>query len=114
MASTRKMERLAQSLGIESISAGQVLMMTKELDDQVAWFRSRPLEREYPVIWVGALHEKIRFGGRVTSMTVLVVAGVTMEGRREILVCEPMMSESEETYRSLFENFKSGVWRRFG
>ena len=48
--STRKMERLARSLGREGISAGQVSVMTKELDDQVARFRSRPLEREYPVI----------------------------------------------------------------
>jgi len=104
--STRKMERLAQSLGIEGISAGQVSAMTKELDDQVARFRSRPLEREYPIIWVDALYEKIRFDGRVISMAVLVVAGITIEGHREILACEPMMNESEETYRILFNNLK--------
>jgi len=104
--STRKMERLARSLGIEGISAGQVSVMTKELDEQVARFRSRPLEREYPLIWVDALYEKIRFDGRVVSMAVLVVAGVTGEGRREILACEPMVNESEETYRILFENLK--------
>lgn len=104
--STRKMERLARSLGIEGISAGQVSVMTKELDDQVARFRSRPLEREYPVIWVDALYEKIRFDGRVISMAVMVVAGITVEGRREILACEPMMNESEETYRILFDKLK--------
>lgn len=104
--STRKMERLARSLGIEGISAGQVSAMTKELDEQVARFRSRPLEREYPLIWVDALYEKIRFDGRVVSMAVLVVAGVTGEGRREILACEPMVNESEETYRILFGNLK--------
>ena len=104
--STRKMERLVQSLGIEGISAGQVSVMAKELDDQVSWFRSRPLEREYPVIWVDALYEDIRFDGRVTSMAVLVVAGITVEGRRDILACEPMMTESEETYRALFANLK--------
>lgn len=101
--STRKMERLAQSLGIDGISAGQVSAMTKELDAQVAQFRSRPLEKEYPVIWVDALYEKIRFDGRVISMAVLVVAGITVDGRRDILACEPMMNESEETYGSLFE-----------
>lgn len=104
--STRKMERLAQSLGIEGISAGQVSTMTKELDKQVAQFRSRPLEKEYPIIWVDALYEKIRFDGRVISMAVLVVVGITVEGHREILACEPMMNESEETYRSLFDNLK--------
>lgn len=104
--STRKMERLAQSLGIEGISAGQVSAMTKGLDEQVAQFRSRPLEKEYPVIWVDALYEKIRFDGRVISMAVLVVAGITVDGRRDILACEPMMNESEETYGSLFERLK--------
>ncbi len=104
--STRKVERLAQSLGIEGISAGQVSTMTKELDEQVTQFRSRPLEREYPAIWVDALYEKIRFDGRVISMAAMVVAGITVEGHREILACEPMMSESEETYRSLFNNLK--------
>ncbi|MDD3250006.1 MAG: IS256 family transposase [Smithellaceae bacterium] len=104
--STRKMERLAQSLGIEGISAGQVSAMTKGLDEQVTQFRSRPLEKEYPVIWVDALYEKIRFDGRVISMAVLVVAGITVDGRRDILACEPMMNESEETYGSLFERLK--------
>jgi len=80
--------------------------MTKELDDQVSQFCSRTLEREYPVIWVDALYEKIRFDGRVISMAVLVVAGITVEGHREILACEPMMNESEETYRILFNNLK--------
>jgi len=104
--STRKMERLAQSLGIEGISAGQVSAMTKGLDEQVTQFRSRPLEKEYPVIWVDALYEKIRFDSRVISMAVLVVAGITVDGRRDILACEPMMNESEETYGSLFERLK--------
>lgn len=104
--STRKMERLARSLGIEGISAGQVSAMTKDLDEQVARFRTRPLEREYPIIWVDALYEKIRFDGRVISMAVLVVAGITVEGHLEILACEPMMNESEETYRALFAALK--------
>ena len=104
--STRKMERLAQSLGIENISASQVSAMTKELDNQVSQFRTRSLEKEYPVIWVDALYEKIRFDGRVIIMAVLVVAGITVEGHREILACEPMMNESEETYRILFNNLK--------
>jgi putative transposase len=104
--STRKMERLAHSLGIEGISAGQVSAMTKALDEQVEQFRTRPLDREYPIIWVDALYEKIRFDGRVISMAVLVVAGITVEGHREILACEPMMNESEETYRILFDNLK--------
>ena len=105
--STRKMERLARSLGLDGLSAGQVSVMTKELDEQVARFRTRPLEREYPVIWVDALYEKIRYDGSVVSMAVLVVVGITLEGRRDILACEPMINESEETYKALFRNLKA-------
>jgi putative transposase len=62
--------------------------------------------KEYPVIWVDALYEKIRCNGRVITMAVLVVAGITVDGRREILACEPMMNESEEIYGNLFESLK--------
>jgi transposase-like protein len=104
--STRKIERLAKSMGIEGISAGQVSEINKELDEQVRQFQTKPLEKTYPVIWVDALYEKIRYDGRVVTMAVLVVAGVTLEGRRDILAVEPMLRESEETYRELFEKLK--------
>jgi transposase-like protein len=80
--------------------------MTKELDDQVVRFRSRPLENDYPLIWGDALYEKIRYDGRVISMAVLVVAGVTRDGRREMLACAPMLQASQETYRALFTTLK--------
>jgi putative transposase len=104
--STRKMERLAQSLGIESLSAGQVSEITKDLNDQVEWFRTRPLEKEYPVIWVDALYEKVRCERHVINMAVAVVQGLTNEGNREILAVEPMFAESEDTYTHLFEQLK--------
>lgn len=104
--STRKIERLAKSMGIEGISAGQVSELNKDLDEQVRYFRTRPLEKIYPVIWVDALYEKIRYDGRVVTMAVLVVAGITLEGTRDILIVEPMLRESEETYRELFEGLK--------
>lgn len=104
--STRKMERLAQSLGIESLSAGQVSEITKDLNEQVEWFRTRPLEKEYPVIWVDALYEKVRCERHVISMAIAVVQGLTKEGNREILAVEPMYAESEDTYTHLFEQLK--------
>jgi putative transposase len=105
--STRKMERLAQSLGIESLSAGQVSEITKDLNEQVEWFRTRPLEKEYPVIWVDALYEKVRCERHIISMAIAVVQGLTSEGNREILAVEPMYAESEDTYTHLFEQLKS-------
>ena len=104
--STRKMERLAQSLGIESLSASQVSEITKDLNNQVEWFRTRPLEKEYPVIWIDALYEKVRCEKHVISMAIAVVQGITKEGNREILAVEPMYAESEDTYTHLFEQLK--------
>lgn len=105
--STRKIEKLAKSLGIESLSRGQVSNITKELNDQVQAFRERHLEEVYPVLWVDALYEKVRYQGCVQSMAVLVVCGITMDGKRDILAIEPMLEESESTYKCLFENLKS-------
>lgn len=104
--STRKIEKLAKGLGIDSISRSQVSQITKELNDQVAAFRECPLQKTYPVLWVDALYEKIRYGRHVKNMAVLVVIGIDGSGRRDILAIEPMQEESESTYRELFENLK--------
>jgi putative transposase len=105
--STRKIEKLAKSLGIDSISRSQVSQITKELNDQVTDFRERPLQKTYPVLWVDALYEKIRCGHHVQNMAVMVVIGVDEWGRRDILAVEPMQEESEATYRELFEKLKT-------
>ncbi len=110
--STRKIERLAKSMGIEQISASQVSEVNKELDVMVKEYRTRSLQEEYPILWVDALYEKIRESGHVEHMAVLVVKGVALDGTAQILAIEPMHNESEETYRTLFRNLKShGVKR---
>jgi putative transposase len=112
--STRKIERLAKSLGIENLSASQVSEINKGLNEQVEAFRTRLLEKEYPVLWVDALYEKIRTNGRVVNMAVLIVTGITTSGIREILAVEPVYGESEETYTQLFDKLKGrgleSVW----
>lgn len=105
--STRKMDRLAKSLGIENLSRSQVSNMAKELDEQVEAFRNRPLnDSRYPVLWVDALYEKVRYDGHVVSMAIQVVCGVNEEGTREVLAIEPMLEESRESYTQLFEKLK--------
>lgn len=104
--STRKIERLAKSLGIESISASQVSQINKGLNEQVEEFRNRPLQKIYPVIWVDALYEKIRDNHRVSNMAVHVVCGLTLDGKREILAVEPMYEESEASYTTLIQSLK--------
>ena len=104
--STRKMDRLTKTLGNESISRGQVSVLTKELNEQVDAFRQRKLEATYPVLWVDALYERIRDNRAVKNMAVLVVTGINTEGKREILAVEPMYEESTATYTKLFDNLK--------
>lgn len=101
-ASTRKMGRLARSLGIEDIGASRVSDLTQGLDGMAESFRSRPLEEEYPVLWVDALYEKVRQFDRVVNTAVLVVKAVGMQGLVHILAVEPMAEESERTYPGLF------------
>jgi transposase-like protein len=104
--STRKIEKLARSLGIENLSRSQVSEMTKGLNEQVQEFRSRPLTGRYPVIWIDALYEKVRVDGRIVSMAVLVVCGVNAQGQREVLAVEPMLDESKESCSQLFQCLK--------
>jgi len=112
--STRKIERLAKSLGIQDISAGQVSEMNKDLNQQVDSFRNRTLSQEYPIIWIDAVYEKIRANHSVVNMAILIVKGINTEGKREILAVEPMYDESAESWGFLFENLKkrglSKVW----
>lgn len=105
--STRKMKKLAKSLGIDSLSHSQVSEMAKGLDEQVEEFRSRRLDdTAYPVLWVDALYEKIRYDGRVVSMAVLLVCGVDEHGQRHILAVEPMLEESKQSYTQLISSLK--------
>ena len=76
--STRKMEKLAQSLGIENLSSSQVSEMTKGLNEQVNEFRNRTLSNTvYPIFGVDALYEKVRVDGRIVSMAVVWMKMVT-------------------------------------
>ena len=110
--STRKMEKLARSLGIENLSRSQVSEMTKGLNEQVRDFRSRPLTGHYPVIWTDALYEKARVDGRVVSMAVLVACGVSEQGQREVLAVEPMMRNPKKVTPSCFKAYGSEGWKR--
>lgn len=105
--STRKIDKLTKTLGIESISRGQVSVITKELNEQVEAFRKRKLESTYPVLWVDALYERIRDNRMVKNMAVLVVTGINIEGKRDILAVEPMYEESASTYTKLFKSLKA-------
>ena len=104
--STRKIEKIAAKLGLESLSASQVSEINKGLDDMVEEFRNRKLDKEYPVLWADALYEKIRDNHRVVSKAVMVIKAVNMDGQQEILAVEPMENESEQTYSTVFRRLQ--------
>ncbi len=84
--STRRMEKLVESLGITRLSKLQVSAMAAELDDRVADFRSRPLDAgPYTFVAANALVLKVREGGRVVNVDALVATGVNADGHREMV-----------------------------
>ena len=84
--STRRMEKLVESLGITRLSKSQVSTMAAELDAQVADFRTRPLDAgPYTFVAADALVLKVREGGRVVNVHALLATGMNGDGHREIL-----------------------------
>ncbi|GAA2731473.1 IS256 family transposase [Actinocorallia aurantiaca] len=84
--STRRVDKLVEQLGIKGISKSQVSELSKSLDAQVEAFRSRPLDSgPYTFVWIDALTQKVREGGRIINIHVLVATAVNADGRRKIL-----------------------------
>ncbi len=84
--STRRMEKLVETLGIKRLSRSQVSVMARELDEQVESFRTRPLDAgPYTFLAVDALVLRVREGGRVVPVHALVATAVNADGHREIL-----------------------------
>ena len=111
--SSRKIERIAKSLGIENISASQVSEINKGLDEQVESFRNRKLEAEYPFIWVDAVYEKIRdYDNRVVSYAFMTAMGINARGKKELLAIEAFNSESTETWKAFFNKLKDRGLKR--
>jgi putative transposase len=83
--STRRVERLMETLGLAGISKSRVSEIAGELDEAVEAFRQRPLDGEYPYLWLDALEVRCREEGRIVNVSVVVATGVSTEGHREIL-----------------------------
>jgi transposase-like protein len=82
--STRRVEHLAEAMGISGLSKSQVSELAGSLDEEVAAFRNRPLQ-VYPYVWVDGLAVKCREGGRIVNVCVVVATGVNSDGQRETL-----------------------------
>jgi transposase-like protein len=101
--STRRVDGLVKTLGIEGISKSQVSEMAKSLDCEVAAFRARPLdEGPYPYLWLDALAMKVREEGRIVRVAVVVATAVSADGLREILGLDVFTSEDEAAWSAFF------------
>ena len=103
--STRRMDKLVQQLGITGLSKSQVSEMAKDLDDHVEQFRTRPLhDGPYTFVAADALTMKVREGGRVVKVAVMVATGINADGYREVLGIHTATTESGAGWLAFFRN----------
>jgi putative transposase len=93
--STRSVDDLVKSLGMSGISKSQVSRLCEEIDERVTAFLDRPIEGDWPYLWVDATYVKVRQAGRIVSVAVIVAVGVNSDGRREVLGMDIGPSEAE-------------------
>ena len=112
--STRRVDDLIKALGCDGISSSQVSRICEQLDEVVDSFLGRPLDGgPYPYVWLDGLTQKVREGGRIVNVCVVVATGVNAEGQREILGMDVGASEDGAFWlaflRSLTARGLSGV-----
>src|SRR6476469_10975154 len=93
--STRSVDELVKAMGMTGISKSQVSRLCGEIDGKIAAFLDRPLEGEWPYIWLDATYVKARRDGRIVSVAVIIAVGVNDDGRREVLGLAIGASEAE-------------------
>ena len=93
--STRSVDDLVKALGMSGVSKSQVSRLCEEIDARVKTFLDRPLEGDWPYLWIDATYVKVRNNGRIVSVAVIVAVGVNADGRREVLGMDIGPSEAE-------------------
>ncbi|MHB8438589.1 MAG: IS256 family transposase [Acidimicrobiales bacterium] len=112
--STRRVDDLVKALGIEGMSKSEVSRLATELDAVVDQFRNRPLDQgPYRYLWVDALTQRVREGGRVVNVSAVIATAVNAEGKREIIGFDIVTTEDTAAWtaflRSLVARGLSGV-----
>lgn len=93
--STRSVDELVKAMGMTGISKSQVSRLCEEIDERVNAFLSRPIEGDWPYLWIDATYVKTRSGGRIVSVAVILAVGVNTDGTRELLGLAVGPSEAE-------------------
>lgn len=111
--STRSVDDLVKAMGASGISKSQVSRLCEEIDERVNAFLARPIEGEWPYLWIDATYLKTREAGRIVSTAVILAVGVNSDGRREVLGIATGASEAEPFWtaflRSLADRGLRGV-----
>jgi putative transposase len=106
--STRSVDDLVQAMGMSGVSKSQVSRLCEDIDVRVKAFLDRPIEGDWPYLWIDATYIKVRQNGRIVSVAVIVAVGANTDGRREILGMEVGPSEAE----TFWTDFLRGLARR--
>src|SRR6201989_63915 len=93
--SPRSVDELVKAMGMSGISKSQVSRLCAEIDDKVKAFLNRPIEGDWPYLWIDATYVKVRQNGRIVSVAVIIAVGVNSDGRREVLGMDIGPSEAE-------------------
>ena len=93
--STRSVDELVQAMGMSGISKSQVSRLCGDIDERVNAFLGRPLEGDWPYLWIDATYVKVRQAGRIVSVAVIIAVAVNTDGVREIVGVAVGPSEAE-------------------
>src|SRR3954454_24659319 len=111
--STRSVDELVKAMGMTGISKRQVSRLCQEIDERVNAFLERPIEGDWPYLWIDATYLKVRQAGRIVSVAAIIAVGVNTDGRREVLGVATGASEAEPFWtaflRSLADRGLRGV-----
>jgi len=111
--STRSVDELVKAMGMTGISSSAVSRLVTEIDERVNAFLERPIEGDWPYLWIDATYVKTRQSGRIVSVAVILAVGVNTDGTRELLGLAVGPSEAEpfwtEFLRSLSRRGLRGV-----
>lgn len=102
--STRSVDDLITAMGGSGISKSQVSRLVEEIDERVDAFLARPIEGEWPYLWIDATYLKVRDGGRIVSTAAIIAVGVNTDGRREVLGVATGPSEAEVFWKSFLRS----------
>ena len=104
--STRSVDDLVKAMGMTGISKSQVSRLCEEIDGKVKAFLDRPIEGEWPYLWLDATYVKVRQSSRVVSAAVIIAVGVNSDGRREVLGLEIGASEAEAFWTAFLRKLR--------